>query len=467
MSTDKQSKSQKKSDIDLSVDEDIELDEDVRIDEKSYFGDEVQYYREKPQTIKPTIAGFLLLITFFLNLLLPITFFMLIYDAETATGETSLVGKIKDENNKPVANITVSILNTNLTTKTDDNGKYSLKKVPVKEQEIQFSKEGYVKIKVKKILFSQDLLSRLGESDNIINIPGYLQNGVYVEILDGPYIETKILLGHLNRTIYGHIINQTGSPMSNLQIKIADSDLETRTDSEGNYILTNVTPGIVKLQLSKDPTSRVTTKTLLFASNKSLELNITYNEELDQDFDDVTGKNGSISGRVLDENKQQIRNARILIDLDPDIYPNNLTTTLSDGTYRFENVPVGIYNLTIIENEYKIIKLVNITVVSGENYEVPEQELIRLKSAELYEDEISGAYTCSLVLVILAIITLVGAISAFQRKRYSIAFIGALVSMMPIILVLRLDICVASIFGIISLVMIVFSRDEFGFKKIP
>lgn len=460
----------------LTVDEDIELDDDIRINDR-FPAHRNTSSSAISKSSRPTIAGIFLIIAFFLNLMLPITYVFVIYDAESATGNTTLSGQVQDDDEKPVDNVTVSIIDTNLTTKTDSEGKYSFESVPVGVNEVQFSKEGYKRVRVRMILFSKDLLDRLGLSDNILDVPSTLQSSLYLEPFDGPYNETVIIDDNLNRTLRGIITNQSGVPLDDTVVTVVSKNNKsntnqsttnshnTQSDENGRYTFTNITPGIITLQIGKIENKYLTNITILFASNKTTEMNITYNDQKNQSIDLVNGKFGSISGSITDSKNIPVENVRVILNIDTSIYPNNIIITKGTGTYSFNEIPLGIYEITVLAPDFKVLKLRNITVSDDQNNAIPVQKLTELKPVDLYEEDISGAYLCTVVLVIFALITLFGAISAFQRKRYSFAFMGAIFGMVPIILALRFDVCVSGILCVVSLVLLVFSRSEFDFKK--
>jgi hypothetical protein len=59
-----------------------------------------------------------------------------------------------------------------------------------------------------------------------------------------------------------------------------------------------------------------------------------------------------------------------------------------------------------------------------------------------------------------------GGISAIQHKRYSLAFFGAITGMAPLIIYTnQANICGATLISLLAFVLLVFSRNEFEFKK--
>lgn len=452
-------------DSELKVDEDFEINDNLRIDDKASMGPGQMQIPQKKRTFKATAAGYLLIITFLLNLLLPLNFIYFIYSADTATGETSLSGEILDEDDNPIGNVTVEIIDLNLTTMTDSKGKYSFDKISVGEHEVHFTKDGYRRIIVHKILFSDALLENINEQDNNIDIPGQLQN-IYIDPFDGPHIENKIIDNNLTNTISGFISNQSGAPISNIQIEVLNTNLTTQTESDGHYFLTNLTPGIIDLQLTHSENTNKTVHTILFASNVSMELNITYYEDEDKILDEVQGKTGNIQGQILDKSENPVEDARIILNYSASSQPMGSTISNNNGEYFFSDVPVGIYTVSIIASDYVILSQINITVHNASQIILPASELKKIDDPLEIEEEIKNneTYFCIIMLIIFALITLAGAISAFQRKRYGLAFMGALIGMIPMLLIITSYICGASIVSLIGLVLLVFSREEFTFK---
>jgi len=454
------------NDSDLMVDEDIELDEDVKIEDKIITSRKSVNDSIVPRFSKATIAGILLIFVFILNLFLPITFIYMINEIENATGVTDLRGQVLDEDDAPVANVTVSVVGTNRTTYTDIDGKYSLNNVPVGENEIKFAKMGYRQILVRKFLFSKDLLGQTQEDTNIIDVPGVLQSGIYINALEGPFIKTKIVDDKLNSTISGSVVNSAGTPLPDIQVRISNTNLSTQTNNDGQYELNGVSPGIITIE-AISALNRITTEvTILFASNESMEVNIVYYENKNITIDRVIGKSESINGSVIDIDKQPIVNAILILDINESIYPNNTIKSDENGAFIFNNVPLGLYQIKIQAHDYSIVNVINITVNNGSNTTLAEIELNKLESPLKVEEQISSMYTliCVLLLLLFPIITLAGGISAIQKKRYGLAFIGAIVGMFPLILVLQTYVCSAGVFSIISLVLLVFSRSEFSFR---
>jgi hypothetical protein len=238
--------------------------------------------------------------------------------------------------------------------------------------------------------------------------------------------------------------------------------------NEGQYILMNLTPGIIELRLTHPQSENVTTYRFLFASNSSSIMNLTYNDRSNTSIDEVINNYGSIQGNIHDNKDQPYENAIVMLDIDPEIYPSNSTRTNINGEFAFDNVPLGIYSIKILTENNFIVFQNNITVQNGTNIVLPD---VKLKSLEekikIIEDIKSNeTITCIIILIIFSVITLFGGISALQRKRYGLAFMGAIIGMVPMLIVSTSYICGASTVSLVALLLLVFSRDEFFFRPV-
>jgi hypothetical protein len=186
---------------------------------------------------KSTVAGILLIIAFILNLFFPIMFITTLQEIQNSTGETILKGKIEDLDNKPVANVSVIIVETGLETLTNETGEYKFDNVPVGVQEIHYTKLGYQKLVIKKTLFSTDILDQGGLKENIIDIPGNLSSGIQIGSFEGLYNETI----DLNKTKFS-IEDRLYSEFSIIKGNLLDD--EENEIKNINISLYRIEPGI-------------------------------------------------------------------------------------------------------------------------------------------------------------------------------------------------------------------------------
>ena len=72
-----------------------------------------------------------------------------------------------------------------------------------------------------------------------------------------------------------------------------------------------------------------------------------------------------------------------------------------------------------------------------------------------------------MIYAIIAIIALLGGISAYRRKRYGLAFAGAVVGIIPAILPYTdLCICGSAILSVLALLLLVLAKNEFQLPRI-
>jgi hypothetical protein len=463
---------------------DLEIDEDIELDFESDFDNELNQVKHNrnalsqrritmtPKFPKSFLAGIFLLVAFFLSLFFPITYMLQVYDIETATGDTTLRGKVLGSNGKPIENVTVDIKDLNITTKTDDKGKYYFDKIPVGEHEIEYTKPGYRKIIVEKVLFSKNLLKQINEKDNVINIPGNLTSGIQIDAFKGPFMESYIIDDNYNRTIFGIVRNNSGMELVGADLAIIENNISSITDENARFDFYNITPGILTIKISRPGNDNITTYTFLFADLNSMNLNLTYFENKNRYINLETKKIGSINGSITTKKGDPIGNSVVTLQPQLGINQSGLEnieikkSTKKDGSFQFDDIPVGIYSITISSDDFYLIEVYNITVRNNSRSMLPIFTFKKIKEPIKIIEEISSPYTyaCIAILFILALITLIGAISAFQRKRYSLAFIGALTGMLPAVIALQINVCGASLVSLIALILIVFSRNEFDFK---
>jgi hypothetical protein len=170
----------------------------------------------------------------------------------------------------------------------------------------------------------------------------------------------------------------------------------------------------------------------------------------------------------MDKSENPVEDVRIILNSSASSQPIVSTKSNINGEYFFFDVPVGIYTVSIIASDYVILRQKNVTVHNASQIILPTLELKKIDDPLELEEEIKNneTYFCIIMLIIFALITLAGAISAFQRKRYGLAFMGAIIGMIPLLLIITSYICGASIVSLIGLVLLVFSRDEFTFKPV-
>ncbi len=119
----------------------------------------------KTKSMKPVIAGILLIVTLLLGMVLSAVFFSGVSIIESAHINCTFNGTVVDDNGNPLEGVTVSVINhpeiSNVTTK--DNGKFSLSNITAGKQTLQLTKEGYKTTNIKVIVLPQNI-----ESENFV-----------------------------------------------------------------------------------------------------------------------------------------------------------------------------------------------------------------------------------------------------------------------------------------------------------
>lgn len=129
------------------------------------------YYYEppkmiKPRSSKPTIAGILLLIHGIFNIaLILLLIFAGVFVSDLGSGfelfgeegTGDITGTVTFLNGSPVENATISVVDTQFITTTDENGDYLIYNVPTGNQKIMVEKEGYNTIILKAFVEPENM----------------------------------------------------------------------------------------------------------------------------------------------------------------------------------------------------------------------------------------------------------------------------------------------------------------------
>jgi hypothetical protein len=180
------------------------------------------------------------------------------------------------------------------------------------------------------------------------------------------------------------------------------------------------------------------------------------------DFFDLEDK-GDITGRVTYLNGTGVEAVNVTV-----VGTELTTQTDSDGFYIIYEAPIGNQEIRVEHEGYNTyIKKVVISssevdfTMEDENYESGNEfDFTITEGDEVIERGeyppwglISGLiYTCAALMVIFSIVSLIGGISAIQRKRFPLAAIGALLGILTLI---------GAIFSLIALFILIISKDEF------
>ena len=152
---------------------------------------------------------------FYLLLLLSISLLITQCAAPVEQPRGSVRGTVKDSENQPVQRATVVVNTTNLRTETDPQGSYQISNVPAGEWTITASKNGYTPE------------SKL----------------VYVEA--GQTVTVNFTLAPVTSTgtVRGTVRDNNAKPIQDATVAVQGTELQTTTNSDGQYEITNVPAG--------------------------------------------------------------------------------------------------------------------------------------------------------------------------------------------------------------------------------
>ncbi|NEQ73047.1 MAG: hypothetical protein F6K23_08130, partial [Okeania sp. SIO2C9] len=249
-----------------------------------------------------------------------------------------------------------------ITTTTDNNGDYIFTDVEPGEYQVQE-------------INSPDFPNDISDQDNSddgdpTDSDTTVDNIVGVTVEPGEADTDNDFVDGNNASISGTVTNENGDPIPGVTINLLDSNgdpvlengnpITTTTDNNGDYIFTDVEPGEYQVQEINspdfpndisdqdnsddgDPTDSDTTVDNI--------VGVTVEPgEADTDNDFVDGNNASISGTVFEDTDNNgtgdIPLEGVTITLRDDQGNNVATTTTgSDGTYSFNDVEPGDYEV--------------------------------------------------------------------------------------------------------------------------
>lgn len=136
----------------------------VNVDEKYSWESEAPMIHPsvhlKTRSMKPAIAGILLIITLIFGVILSAAIFSSVSLIESAHIDCTFKGKVVDDNGNPLEGVTVSLLNhPEISNVTNDKGKFSLSNITAGKQTLHLTKEGYKTTNIKVIVLPQNIES--------------------------------------------------------------------------------------------------------------------------------------------------------------------------------------------------------------------------------------------------------------------------------------------------------------------
>jgi hypothetical protein len=152
----------------------------------------------------------------------------------------------------------------------------------------------------------------------------------------------------------------------------------TTTDVNGHFVLTNVAAGSYTVSVSTTATNGTPVDvqvTVTVPAGTTIDLTITVHQTVPVS----NSHTGSIAGRVTDARTDEpVADAKITARFQgPGGIPNLTTFSASDGTFRFDTAPVGLWELNISTGENRpsrvlvdvtggVVSQVDLTVSRGD-----------------------------------------------------------------------------------------------------
>lgn len=189
--------------------------------------------------------------------------------------------------------------------------------------------------------------------------------------ISGVVYDTTILLGPRLAGATVKLFSTQGEPL-----------LHTQTNANGQYVFSDVTPGIYRLSAVKEGYYMAEGITLTLLAILPLLQDLVL-------LKDPTQAAGSIYGTVRDgDTHSGLADANVLLYKDIDETPTEIasTKTIADGEYVLEDIAPGDYTLLINKNGYLPGDPIGVTVAAAANSE---------RSAELDADPFSTYGTIS------------------------------------------------------------------------
>jgi hypothetical protein len=169
----------------------------------------------------------------------------------------------------------------------------------------------------------------------------------------------------------------------------------------------------------------------------------------------ATGIRGSLQISVLDTNNAPIENIYVNMN---DKNDNIQFSTDQNGNVAINDINLGknqvwiSYNSSDNKASLQLIEVFVYPFIQS-NYEF---EVNNVGSVPMVETSNTDMTWCSIIIIILSIICLIGAICAWKRKHFDIAIVGSIIGIFTIGIFF-----VGAILSIASLIILFYSKEEF------
>ncbi len=221
-------------------------------------------------------------------------------------GSGTILGTVVDAVSlKPVAKARAFVLNTSLSTQTDEQGTFRFTGLPAGQTSIAVQKEGYK---------PENLDQKLSGSET-----AHVRLGLYG-----------------SHGLFGHIrCFADDRPLAGCAVKLSDFNLTAQSDASGGFEFPTLPPGKVKVHVSlpgyKD-----------------------WNQELSIGQTSERVKVGLIGNAVLKGMVRDVVNKKPLPNVEVRIAKTNLKVkTQADGTFQLEGIPLGSATIQVVGAGYR------------------------------------------------------------------------------------------------------------------
>jgi len=188
-----------------------------------------------------------------------------------------------------------------------------------------------------------------------------------VEVVEGEMTETTVDVALPGGSVTGHVTTAHGEPLAGLRINVRTSGGRitsikryARTDEQGRYRLESLTPGPVSLDVSATghDYARPPAQQTLVIPGETIE---------NVDFEMFVG--GEVSGSVKRRDGEPLTGEyRVELDMGP--VPHRVAYVAADGTFKFEHVYPGSYDLYLEPRDFAEFELIarqeGLTVAEGQ-----------------------------------------------------------------------------------------------------
>lgn len=174
-------------------------------------------------------------------------------------------------------------------------------------------------------------------------------------------------------TIYGTILDQQNLPIGQAEVHASSNagpGASASTSPDGFYRISNLTPGLYTLIVTKDGYTSIKESDISVTSGKNIQIRLILNRS--------AGNNGVVHGKVTDHSGAPIAGAEVV--LESEHFPAMHTTSAADGFYEFLHLPEANYVVVIRKSGFSDLKPTRLELSENGTVEVNFQ--LHTKPAE-------------------------------------------------------------------------------------